>query len=328
MAAKHQHYVPRAYLAAFTDPETPAGQEPYIWVYERQEENPYARAPHKLAVRTHYYSFTGETGETDTAVEDFLSRIESQATPLLRRLANGGEPNDLDDEERGKLAYFIALLSVRIPGFRDAAEKFAADVMRKVSLLGAQHTEYFERTMRDAYAAKGKDPPKDIEAVRQFVLSGEYDVVTDRVFSLQILIQVAPRVAEYVYRYNWRLLRAASGRFVTSDRPVVLVSTTKLPPPYNWGTGWETPWMEAALPLSPETCLLISLHHPSGVEEVDDAIVREVNRRMAAYATEAVYSSSKIQPAELNRPKDWDWWQPVTDALYVPQRRDGGGNVT
>jgi hypothetical protein len=318
MTAKRQHYVPRGYLAAFTDPATPAGQEPYIWVYERETAEPYARSPRKLAVRTHYYSFATESGELDTTVEEFLSKIESTGIRLIQRLIAGEAPDSFTEEDRGALAYFIALMSVRIPGFRDSVEKFAADVMRKVALVSALHPEHFERTMREAYAAKGEKPPENIEVVRQFVLSGEYELITSPLWSLQALIELAPTGAQYIYRYQWRILRASTGvRFITSDNPLVLVSTEKLPAPYNWGTGWETPWMEATLPLSPDTCLLISLHHPQGIEAIHAGTVNEINLRTASYATEAVYSSVQIDPRTLNRPPKWVWWEPVTAALIT-----------
>ena len=327
MAGKRHHYVPRAYLALFTDPETPSGQEPYVWVYEREEKEPYARAPHKLAVRTHYYSVASGSGEWDTAVEEFLSRIESEAMPVLRRFGEGADPSALSDKERGWLAYFIAMLSVRIPGLRSRVEEFSADLMRRVALMGAHNSEYFERKMREAYEAKGQEPPKDIEAVRHFVLSGEYDVIASPVISLRAMIEMAPVVAKNVAGYHWRVLRApVKTYFIISDRPVILVSTKKLPPPFGWSAGWETPWMEATVPLSPEACLLISLHHPQGIEVVTTEIVREINLRTASHASEAVYSSRRLEADALNRQRDWTWWKPVTEALVTPATDDSSGD--
>jgi hypothetical protein len=319
---KRQHYVPRAYLAHFTDPGTPHGQEPYIWVYDRDEIRPYARAPHKLAVRTHYYSILADSGEWDTTVETMLAEVEGRAIPNIRKLIGGDPPESLPPDDREWLAYFIGLLSVRIPAFRDTVESFVADIGRRIGLLGAQHPDYFARTMRKVYEAKGEKPPdaEQIESIRQFVLSGEYDIKTNPVLSLQTLIQMAPVAAQYVHAYRWRVLRApADTPFITSDHPVVLVSTRKLPPPFGWSAGWETPWMEATIPLSPATCLLVSLHHPEGVEEVDSSTVAEVNLRTASYAAEAVYSSRRIDVEILNKPSNWDWWHPVSEALVPPQ---------
>lgn len=313
MGAK-QHFVPRAYLSAFTDPDTPSGQEPYLWVYERDGEAPYARSPRKVAVRTHYYSFPDELGDLNESIEELLSKIESQAIPVLRLLQNDVDIASLTAEQREALAVFIAFLAVRTPRFRDHIEKFMADIGKKVGPLSAQDPEYFERTMKRVAAAKGKSPPEDIERLRQYILSGDYDVKTNPAISLQSLLEVAPTIAEYVYRFNWRMLRApsSSSGFLTSDHPLVLISTKKLPGIYGIGAGWETPWMEATLPIAPRRCLLISQHHPPGFEEVSDSIVSEVNLRTAAHAAHEVYSSVQIDAWDLNRPAGWEWWAPVS----------------
>lgn len=50
------HYVPRFYLEEFTDPETPAGHEPYVWV-RTPDQDWKKRAPEHVAEESGYYSF-------------------------------------------------------------------------------------------------------------------------------------------------------------------------------------------------------------------------------------------------------------------------------
>lgn len=318
MPPKNHHFVPRFYLKTFTDQSTPAGQEPYLWVYERGESDGYRSAPRNVAAKTHYYSYVSQSGEVDTAVEELLSVIEGAAAPVLRDLIAGRDPKDLSEQDRDAFAYFIGMMAVRVPRYRRSVEKSIADLMHKVGLVAAHHPAYFERTVREACAAKGVDPPDDIEALRQFVLGGQYTIEPDPLFSLQTMLDLAPLGADYAFNYQWRILTAPNGSsFITSDAPLVKVSTERLPPPWSWGTGWETPWMEATIPLSPRKCLLISLHHPSGIEDVTDTIVRDVNWRTAAYASEAVFSSGKITPESLNRDTDWTWWTPASNVVHI-----------
>ena len=42
---RDQHFVPRCYLSEFTDPNTPEGQEPYVWVFDKDGNNPKRRLP-------------------------------------------------------------------------------------------------------------------------------------------------------------------------------------------------------------------------------------------------------------------------------------------
>ncbi len=131
------------------------------------------------------------------------------------------------------------------------------------------------------------------------------------------MVGSAPLHTEYLYNFNWRVLDAPEeAAFVTSDNPLVKVSTERLRPPYNWRTGWETPWMEATSPVEPSTCLLISVHHPPGREAVASDVVREINVRTAKHSQNQVYSSKKILcQEELAPPSGWEWWSPVTEAM-------------
>jgi hypothetical protein len=58
--------------------------------------------------------------------------------------------------------------------------------------------------------------------------------------------------------------------------------------------------MEATLPLSPRTCLLISVHHPAGEEVISPDQVADVKLRSAAYSRKLVYSSRPVDPRTLN----------------------------
>jgi hypothetical protein len=309
---KRQHFVPRAYLAPFVDKKTPFGFEPYLFIYSRQATGPFAQAPKKTAVRSYYYSFDVD-GERDQGVEDMLGRVESAAIPVMRKLNGGADPQSLSEEERGSLALLLAYMEVRVPRFRNMVETFTSEVMRDVAMLAASHPEYFERTMREASAAKGLNPPANVEDIRKWVLEGEYELSVNPIVSLRAFLEVAPQIAEMIFSYQWRVLRAPDGfTFFTSDSPVTRISTMKQP---SWmGVGWQTPWMEATVPLSPDACLLISLHRPEGSEKVDRTTLCEINWRTAAHADEEVYSDRMLELSELNRPAG-HVWKPATLAL-------------
>lgn len=302
--------MPRAYLAGFADPKTPIGFEPYLFVYPRST-GPYAKAPKKIAVRNHYYSFDVE-GASDQGIEDALSKVESDAIPILRRLNEGTPPESLSDEQRGALSFLLAFMEVRVPRFRNMVETFTAEVMRDVGMLAASHPDYFKRTMIEASVAKGVDPPTNIEEIREWVLKGEYELTTDPIVSLRAFLEVAPPIAEMIFSFQWRVLRAPVGSgFFTSDSPITRVSTMKQP---AWmGVGWLTPWMEATVPISPDNCLLISLHGHEGCETISSAQTREINWRTAAHALEEVYSSRILDLSELNRPSEHSW-QPASES--------------
>lgn len=322
---KRQHVIPRAYLERFVEVAPTEGNTPALWVFERAEREPYRQAPKNAAVKPYYYTYFSKEGVREDAADELLQQVENLGLPVLRRLETGADPATLTDEEKAYAAHLIGTFAVRVEGFRTTVDKLAQEVLRRTAELSAAHKEYFEDTMRKASEAAGKPPPQDIEGVRRYVLSGEYDIQVDPLLSLQQMVQLGPVIAEYAYNFHWRVLEAPEGSvFVTSDHPLVLVSTQKQPAFYGLGAGWESPWMEATLPLSPRSLLLVSQHHPDGREVATLDAVHEANLRTAVFATR-VFADRPIDVGSLNRPDNWDWWLPASNALVPRMRGEGAG---
>src|SRR5258706_7959945 len=77
MAEKsRQHIVPRSYLRAWADANTPPGQEPYVWVFPAKGGAGRKKAPVNLFLRRDFYTRTTLRGARDVAVENELAEIE------------------------------------------------------------------------------------------------------------------------------------------------------------------------------------------------------------------------------------------------------------
>jgi hypothetical protein len=245
-------------------------------------------------------------------VERHLAEIEGKADPIVEKLVAGAEPDSLAGDERTSFSAFVAYMCIRVPRFRTHWEKQLGRVTKLAGQVAASNNAHFNELMQKLKDEGHMELDADIEEVRQFVISGKYEVSSSSDVSLKVILDLADPVAREIRDFNWRLLRAkGEARFLTSDAPLTMVSTTELPP--LWGIGWESPWMEALLPLSPTTALLISQHHPSGTEEVELFRVQEANRRTAAHSDEQVYSHKPIDLAELNLPLGWNGWRPLSE---------------
>lgn len=320
MEHKSQHYVPRSYLAGFVDPETPEHYEPYVWVHERKGDEPYQKAPKNVAEDSFYYSFRNERGELQHDVEAALSKIEGPGVEVIRTLDQGTDPEDLTEEQRTGLAVFLGFMAGRVPARRDHIERQLGEFGQRLMQFAASRRGYFHRIFREAMAESGREFDEDeVEKHRQRILEGEIvELRGTPETSLRLMIELAPLEGEYARQFPLRVLEVPeSARFFTSDNPLVKVSTERLPAPWGWGVGWETPWMEATFPLSPSACLLISQHHPPGREVVSTNRVREINFRTAAHAGADIYSSVERSGQDVfSRPSDWTWWTPATDASW------------
>lgn len=320
MEHKSQHYVPRAYLAGFVDPETPDHHTPYLWVYEADKDAPYRKAPKNVAEESFYYSFQDERGELQHDMEEGLSNIEGAGIEVLRALVDGRNPNDLTRQQRIDLAVFLGFMAGRVPARRDHIEAQVGEFADLVMRVAASRREYFHRTFREAMAERDREwTEEEVEAHRQRVLAGDTaEFQGTPATSLGMMIEMAPVEGQYVLEFPWRVLETPEGEaFLTSDNPLVKVSTERLPGFLGQATGWETPWMEATFPLGPSACLLISQHHPPGREVLSEDRVREVNYRTAAHAADEVYASGERPLEEVfSPPPGATWWRPVTDATW------------
>jgi Protein of unknown function (DUF4238) len=315
---KNQHVVPRGYINQFIDPISPPTRlGPFVWVYERGGSLPFPKSPKKLTVKSYYYSWFSPEGERSDAADEVLQAFEDRGIPILKRLDSGVDSLSLAPQERSDFANFAALLRLRVPQFRNAVEKFRVDLARIHGQLAAAHPGYLEQWAKRHYPKLGKPVPSKavIEKTRALLLNKETKIRVDPLVSLQAMLQMMPTVARYIFESHWRLLRAPEGsHFIAGDMPLVQITTEKLPPLYR-GVGWGTPYMEATLPLSPRSCLLISLHHPSGQETSSAETVREINLRSATNAGDLVYSSRLIHPGTLNKPDGWTWWTPASEVV-------------
>jgi hypothetical protein len=83
--SKRHHYVTRAYLEGFLDPN-----QYQLWCWLRKKDKPFRALPEKIACEKDYYSFRNPNNTwNDTAERFFADQIENPGLPVLKRLAAG-----------------------------------------------------------------------------------------------------------------------------------------------------------------------------------------------------------------------------------------------
>jgi hypothetical protein len=75
---KNQHFIPRSYLAAWCDPTTPAGHEPYVWRFDKDGTNRRKKSPANLFSETDTYTITTADWKRDLTLENGLAELESR----------------------------------------------------------------------------------------------------------------------------------------------------------------------------------------------------------------------------------------------------------
>lgn len=69
-----QHSVPQCYLREWVDPNTPAEQEPYVWIFNRNERKGPKKAPSNIFTETDLFTLKLKTGEKNYSIDDYSNR--------------------------------------------------------------------------------------------------------------------------------------------------------------------------------------------------------------------------------------------------------------
>src|SRR5581483_10773694 len=137
ISSPKQHYVPRSYLAGWVDSRTPAGQEPYVWVFKKGEKKGRRKAPSNIFTETDLYTVEVESGGKNYAIEEALSKLESRFAMILREKITKHLP--LGDEERAFLCAFVSAMLQRTLRHRDNLESFIDQIIKNAEILEREH---------------------------------------------------------------------------------------------------------------------------------------------------------------------------------------------
>ncbi len=188
---KRHHFVPKAYLKAFCNPE---GR---VLVYRKDKpEKVLKMAPDAIGFERHYYSQPLPEGQQDTnTLENMFSELEGQWPSLASKLSNGEDVNDL----LSVLFEFLALQRIRVPASRDVTEAKLSNVVKK--------------TLQELHAA-GQLP-----AMPPGLKLSDINVSIDPHQSIHgMVVQLQSEVAHVMDRAGFWAVRNETGRpFLTSD---------------------------------------------------------------------------------------------------------------
>ncbi len=279
-AADH-HYIPKFYLKGFTD------KQGILWAYERNKA-PRASSPRAEANREDYYTFS-DRGYADDSVEKILSKAESLAAPIFRKIAN--PQFQLSDQQRLELYSFVAMMFVRVPAYREFVDKAAGQMMRDFTKQRASNAEEFYASLRE-FEAKTGNNVGDYEKLREFALSGNYTVTQGSVgFNLRMSFQTALYVSEISEReYNHDIWYApADSFFMTCDNPIAAIRPdTDGSAWVGGGFGWRD--TEVIFPLNKRACLILRRRGKRISVAVDERRTQHVNALMMGVAQRYLYA--------------------------------------
>lgn len=217
MAKDNHHYVPAGYLRRFSI----EGEKSLVWEYDKLKKK-VSHVPlsvKKVCSKYHYYAQEDEQGNLDKdSLENQLDRlVESPAIRVIDSIPDKvGSEILLSDTQISVLAYFIGLLSTRVPAYRDGVHDF--------------HNEILKYSAELMYAeGRFPDPPKEVKAlIDQRGFSEIFKVETKAWVSLEPMLDSAEQVCNSLLAKTWLFMKPCSGsELLTSDNPVIFNASSE-----------------------------------------------------------------------------------------------------
>ena len=281
-----QHYVPRFYLKGFTD------KHGVLWVYERFKPKRASKPKHE-AHRPDYYTHA-EHGFRDESAEAELRKMESLAGPVISKLGN--PQYQMTREKASHLFVFVAFMFVRVPSWREHLDKTFVEMVRKNQLARARDKAGFHQACKEMEQQTGKPLGMDAEELRQYVLTGEYDIEqTSNAFSLGAMFTSGLAVMDELQKFGFEVLYAPEGRFfVTSDSPVYTIKPEgNGQATVGMGFGWQG--VEVFFPLNKRACLRMRKGLQPKRVFISEGKLEMVNNLIMATATQFLYSNENYK---------------------------------
>ncbi len=209
--------MPAGYLRRFSI----EGEKSLIWEYDKLKQR-VSHTPvsvNKVCSKHHYYAQEDEQGNLDKdSLENQLDRlVENPAIRVIDSIPDKvASLIQLSDKEISNLAYFIGLLSTRVPAYRDGVH--------------ALHNEILKYSAELLYAeGKFPDPPNEVKAlIDKSGFSEIFEVDTKAWVSLEPMLDSANQICNSLLAKTWLFMKPCSGsELVTSDNPVIFNASSE-----------------------------------------------------------------------------------------------------
>jgi len=239
---KH-HYVPKSYLAGWTDDGTIDGQ---LQVIDKSSGKSWSVRPVNAAKETDLYMI--DIAEADgelqaTEIETTFGTIEDAAAPIIKRMLAGEAM--VNGEDRENVMSLLATLVARVPSRLDRID----ETMRKP-------VEMVYRRLEAEAKLPQPDDPKLAAQMKEWFDRGLIKIEIKQNSRLAMMALMLPTLLHLFMLRQWTVLRTQSdaGDLICTDHPVLLEWIKKVPPGESPGFGLQN--TAIFVPIGPSAALL------------------------------------------------------------------------
>jgi hypothetical protein len=283
---KRHHYLPEFYLNYFTDKN---GQ---FWVYHKDTNKFIIQTPINTAVNSYRYTWVKDKGEKDNKIEELLASIESDTKPLFEKLDSSLV---IENEEKYKLAIFIAFQQTRVPFFQKQTDELKDKMMKDIMKLQFNSVERTKSILKELEKQKGENIDVNPEEMYKYIRDDKYSIEFSKEEYLMTMLTLSEKTALYFLQMNWVFIFAPEGTgFIISDNPFNIVPSTDYN--QNYGIGIITSGAQKIIPLTSK--VLLSIHDKGDLilkVKMNKKQIRTLNIITATNSDKIIVSKNKEQ---------------------------------
>lgn len=284
---RNMHYLPQAYLKQFA---AAPSKKSKLHVFDLRQDRWFATVPRNVGARRDFLK-VDIPGQPPDMMENILSPFEARVDVILTTMR---ETQVMPDgEDYGHLMGLIALFGIRNPMVRANINRFTSQVMDRMAYQQVATKERYEQGVQDVQkAGRAPGPVVPYEEMRDFVLSGQYNVKISNTFNVTNELYIWPTITDLLLRRKWTLAIATKGsHFVSSDHPTSLAWSNPERDRGFYPPGYATKNTEVVFPLMKEMALIGAFEGTNRVAHVPPYFVASINSRVISYTECQIYSS-------------------------------------
>ena len=222
ISRKH-HYLPQAYLAAFTNTGTKNGQ---LCVLDLEDGRAFSTSPINLAAERDFNRVDIE-GHSIDAIENALASFEGNAVNSIRKVINSH--NFPNDEDWNLIINLLALIAIRNPQRRRSFNIAREQEIEIIGDLLAKDENMWNSQVKAAREAGEHIPEVTFGEFKSFIEKREYKCVFPSQDNLRVEFSALDALLPLLGQRTWSVLLAPTDgpEFICSDHPVTLMPKYK-----------------------------------------------------------------------------------------------------
>lgn len=230
--ARRHHYLPQAYLAAFT---RTGSKDDQFFVLDVHSGRPFSTSPINVAVERDFNRVDIE-GRSIDAIEQALSPFEEQAVMAIRNVIESEKfPNE---EDCNWILNLLGLIAVHNPQLRKSFNRSREQLIHCIGDLLVSDKKIWEHHVKKAREfVENINDDVSFDNMKQFIEERKYRLEFSPEGNLRVEFHAFDKLLPILGQRTWSVLVAPNDgpEFICSDHPVTLVWKSGKVGPVGYG---------------------------------------------------------------------------------------------